>query len=110
MMLVLLVLQTHRASRLWLRAFPRVLCNRISPYFDPRPAIHPNLPNPDEIQAENDAPAHERSAANILRAVFSALPGMEDAEFYLTRLAISFFVEVFVLRALLIVLELIARF
>ena len=37
MLLVLLVLQTRRASRLWLRGLPRVLRNRISPYFEPRP-------------------------------------------------------------------------
>ena len=59
---------------------------------------------------EDDAPAHERAAANILRAVFSALHGIEDAEFYFTRLIISFFLEAFVLLALFTVLVLIARF
>jgi hypothetical protein len=58
MLLVLLVLQTRRASRFWLRAFPLVLRNRISPYFEPRPAIHSHLPNPDEKQVEDDAHAH----------------------------------------------------
>ena len=110
MLLVLLVLQTRWASRLWLRAFPRILRNRLSPYFEPRPAVHPHLLDPNQIQVEDDAPAHERTAAYVARAVFSALHGMEDVEFYLGRFIISFFFETFVLLALFFVLGLIAKF
>jgi hypothetical protein len=105
---LLQILQTRRASRFWLRGLPGVLRNRISSYFEPRPAVHPYLPNPDEIQLQDDAPAYGRFATNILRAVLSALHGIEDAEFYFTRLAISFFLEAFVFLALFIVLGLIA--
>jgi|SRR5580700_6723377 hypothetical protein len=69
MLFILLVMRTRSASRLWLRAFPRVLRNRIIPYLEPSPAVHPHLPSPDEIQVGDDA--YERSATNIRRAVFS---------------------------------------
>ena len=110
MLLLLLILQTRRASRLWLRALPRCLRDRLDPFFEPPPAVHPHLLNPDEIPIiEDDAPAYERSAATILRAYFSALHGIQDVNFYLGRVVISFIFEALVLLALCLVLDLISR-
>jgi len=110
MLPLLLILQTRPASRLWLRVFPHYLRNRLNPYFDPPPRVHPHLLNPDEIPIiEDDAPAYERSAATILRAYLSALHGIEDVNFYLGRFAISFIFEGLVLLALCLVLDFITR-
>jgi hypothetical protein len=107
MLVLLLILQTRRASRLWLRVFPRVLRNRLSPYLEPRPAVHPHLFKPDEIPIiEDDAPAYERFAATILRAYFSALHGIADVNFYIGRFVISFIFEGVMLVARCLLLEL----
>ena len=45
-----LVLQTRRISRIWLRWIPRTLRETLNPYFDPPPSIHPEIPDPNEIE------------------------------------------------------------
>jgi hypothetical protein len=109
MLAPLLILQTRRASRLWLRVSPRFLRARLDPFFEPRPAVHPHLPDPNEIQVEDDAPVHERLAATIMRAYTSALHGIGDVNFYIERFAISFIFEGLVLLALLLVLNFVIR-
>jgi hypothetical protein len=55
------VLQTRRISRIWLRWIPRTLRETISSYFDAPPSIHPDVPDPNEIELEEDARHARRS-------------------------------------------------
>jgi hypothetical protein len=68
------VLQTRRISRIWLRWIPQTLRETISPYFDPPPSIHPDVPDPNEIEPEEDAAPREKIAAGGLRILLRVQP------------------------------------
>ncbi len=56
-----LTLQTRRISRVWLRWIPRTVREPLSAYFDPPPSVHPNLPDPNEIEIEDAQSAGRKS-------------------------------------------------
>lgn len=89
---VVLTLQTRRVSRVWLRWLPRALRESIGSYFDPPPVVHPHLPDPSEVGVEDDASPQDERAASVVRAVLSFGHGLKDAEHYVLRFAIAFFV------------------
>jgi hypothetical protein len=103
------VLQTRRISRIWLRWLPRTLREMMSPYFDPPPSIHPDVPDPNEIELEEDAELREKISAGGLRILLSAAHGLHDFEHYLRRVFIAFFAVVIVTFALIAVVAGIAR-
>ena len=70
-----LTLQTRRISRVWLRWIPRTVREPLSAYFYPPPSVHPNLPDPNEIEIEDDAERREKIAAGSLRVLLSAAHG-----------------------------------
>lgn len=90
------LLQTRRISRIWLRWIPLTLRGTISPYFDPPPSIHPDVPDPNEIELEEDALLHEKIGAGGLRILLSAAHGLHDFEHYLRRFFIALVVVVIV--------------
>jgi hypothetical protein len=103
------VLQTRRISRIWLRWIPQTLRETISPYFDPPPSIHPDVPDPNEIELEEDAAPREKIAAGGLRILLSAAHGIHDFEHYLLRFFIAFVAVVIVIFVLIAVVAGIAR-
>ncbi len=103
------VLQTRRISRIWLHWIPQTLRETISPYFDPPPSIHPDVPDPNEIELEEDAAPREKIAAGGLRILLSAAHGLHDFEHYLLRFFIAFVAVVIVIFALIAVVAGIAR-
>ena len=104
-----LLLQTRRISRIWLRWIPRALRETISPYFDPPPNVHLHVPDPNEIELEEDAVLHEKIGASGLRILLSAVHGLHDFEHYLLRFFIAFVAVVIVTVALVAVVTGIAR-
>ncbi len=56
-----LTLQTRRISRVWLRWIPRTVREPLSAYFYPPPSVHPNLPDPNEIEIEDAQSAGRKS-------------------------------------------------
>ncbi len=66
-------------------------------YFDPPPAVHPEVPDPNKIEVDHDASREEKAAAGVVRAVLSAAHGLKDAEHYFLRLFITFFLLVAVI-------------
>ena len=101
---VVLILQTRRVSRVWLRWLPRVLRQSIGSYFDPPPAVHPQLPDPDDVEVRHDASPRDKLAASVIRAVLSFGHGLLDAGHYLLRFVITFLVATSVTLAALAVL------
>jgi hypothetical protein len=93
---VVLILQTRRVSRVWLRWFPRALRESIGSYFDPPPSVHPHLPDPGDVEVDDDASTQDKRAASVARAVLSFGHGLQDAEHYVLRFAIAFFVTAIV--------------
>ena len=93
---VVLILQTRRVSRVWLRWLPRALRGSIGPYFDQPPAIHPQLPDPDEVEVEHNASPKDKLAASVVRAVLSFGYGLLDAGHYVLRFVIAFLVTAIV--------------
>ncbi|MBF6570987.1 MAG: hypothetical protein IVW54_19145 [Candidatus Binataceae bacterium] len=83
-------LQTRHISRLWLRWIPRPLRELIRPYFDPPPAIHPDVPDPNEIGGDEDVAGSGKIAARGLRILLSAAHGLHDFEHYLVRFIVAF--------------------
>jgi hypothetical protein len=53
---------------------------KISPYFDPPPSIHSDVPDPNEIELEEDAVPREKIVAGGLRILLSAFHGLQDFE------------------------------
>jgi hypothetical protein len=104
-----LVLQTRRIGRIWLRWIPRTLRETISSYFDPPPSIHPDVPDPNEIELEEDAAPSEKIAAGGLRILLSAAHGLHDFEHYLLRFFLAFVAAVILIFALIDVVAGIAR-
>ena len=96
-----LTLQTRRISRVWLRWIPRTVREPLSAYFDPPPSVHPNLPDPNEIEIDDDAERREKIAASSLRILPSAAHGLHDLEHYLFRFFIAFVVALLMTLALL---------
>jgi hypothetical protein len=85
-----LVLQTRHISRLWLRWIPRPLREIIRPYFDPPPAIHPHVPDPNQIEVDEETAGSGKIAARGLRILLSAAHGLHDLEHYLVRFIVAF--------------------
>jgi len=96
-----LALQSRRISHVWLRWIPRTVREPISPYFDPTPSVHPDLPDPNKIEIEHDAERREKIAASSLRILLSAAHGLHDLEHYLLRFFIAFVVALLMMLALL---------
>ena len=88
-------------SRVWLRWIPRTVREPLSAYFDPPQSVHPNLPDPNEIEIEDDAERREKIAASSLRILLSAAHGLHDLEHYLLRFFIAFVVALLKTLALL---------
>lgn len=103
------LLQTRRISRIWLRWIPRALRETISPYFDPPPVIHPDVPDPNQIELEEDAVLREKIGAGGLRILLSAAHGLQDFEHYLLRFFIAFVAAVIVTFTLIAAVAGIAR-
>jgi hypothetical protein len=85
-----LALQTRHISRLWLRWIPQPLRELIGPYFDPPPAIHPDVPDPNEIEVDEDVAGFGKIAARGLRVLLSAAHGLHDFQHYLVRFIVAF--------------------
>ena len=85
-----LALQTRHISRLWLRWIPLPLREIIGPYFDPPPPIHPDVPDPNQIDVDEDAADSGKIAAHALRILLSAAHGLHDLEHYLVRFVVAF--------------------
>ncbi len=97
-------LQSRRISRIWLRWIPRTLREFLDPYFDRPPSVHPDVPDPNEIEVEDDAARREKIAAGSLSVLLSAAHGMHDLEHYLIRFFIAFVGTVFIVLALIALL------
>ncbi len=96
-----LTLQTRRISHVWLRWIPRTVSQRISPYFEPPPRVHPHVPDPNKSEIEHDAERQEKIAASSLRILLSAAHGLHDLEHSLLRFFIAFVVALIMMLALL---------
>lgn len=79
-------MRVERAGR-WL---PRTLRGSIGSYFDP-PAVHPQLPDPNEVELDDDASAQDKLAASVVRAALSFGHGLFDARHYVLRFVIAVF-------------------
>lgn len=90
LLLLIFILQTPRVSRVWLRWLPASLSAMIEAYFDAPPALHPDVPDPNQITADADAASHDQRIAAVLRHLFSFAHGLRDVEHYLIRFAIAF--------------------
>lgn len=104
-----LIAQTRRISRIWLLWVPKKLREVLDPYFDPPPSVHPDVPDPNEIELEEDAVLREQIAAGGLRILLSAAHGFHDFEHYLLRFFIAFVAVAIVTFALIAVVAGIAR-
>jgi hypothetical protein len=96
-----LVIQTRRISRIWLRWLPSKLRGLVDPFFDPPPSVHPGTPDPNKIEVEDEALLGEKFAAAGGRIVLSAMHGVRDLEHYFARFTIAFVVISVVLVVLL---------
>ena len=56
---------------LLLAVVPRTLRESTSSYFDPPPAVHPHLPDPSNVEVDDDASPRDKRAAGLVRAVLS---------------------------------------
>ena len=102
--LFLVALQMPRVSRVWLSWLPSLLRNYIQPYFEPPPAVHPHLPDPNELPDAEDMPIYEQVPLAIMRSFLSAWHGVEDVKHYFSRLVITFFLFAIVVIGLLSIL------
>jgi hypothetical protein len=99
LLVLTLVIQTRRISRIWLRWLPSKLRGLVDPHFDPPPSVHPGIPDPNKIEVE--ALLGEKFAAAGGRILLSAMHGVRDLEHYIARFTIAFVVISVVLIVLL---------
>jgi hypothetical protein len=104
LLMLILMLQTRRVSRVWLRWLPKGLRESIGGYFDPPPAVHPDVPDPNEIEVGSDASRQDERGAAMVRAVLSFAHGLTDAEHYVVRFTIAFVVAAIAALVLIAVL------
>jgi len=104
LLMLIVMLQTRRVSRVWLRWLPKGLRESIAGYFDPPPAVHPDVPDPNEIEVDSDASPQDKRGAAVVRVVLSFAHGLRDLEHYLLRFTIAFLVAALVALAFFSVL------
>ena len=90
--LFLSVLQIPRVSRVWLSWLPTLLQNHIRYYFNPPPAVHPDVSDPNKLPNAEDVPIEQRIPLMITRIFLSAEHGIKDVEHYLKRFTIAFLI------------------
>ena len=79
------ILQIPRVSRIWLGWLPGVLRRPLCWYFGPRPALHPGIPDPALFAAAPDAELHEKAVAYAAQIFLSAIHGIHDFGHYFAR-------------------------